>query len=307
MEDSEKRGLGVFARRQQQQQRSMTPPRVIVSRRQQHQRSTIPPRIKVEPPPSPQRKTRRKVSDFMMGVAAALSARKSNDMAQTPIPRHIDISYRDKTDVSAKRRFQVKVPFRLMTILGLVFLILPFLVFLHKELHMHEDQYISHYKSENYAHVNTKDVWDNFKQATTTDDAVQEEVKVNATISKQQIQLEEENPDGFASGVQQEQNRTGTRSDAQENETTKGETQVQEHDLGDSPNADESPQEAGSIALDQGDHNDLSSDKAVVPNLLIEEESVEGSNNDKDEINVDNVETTGIEVDSDASKDISNR
>ena len=102
-------------------------------------------------------------------------------MAQTPIPRHIDISYRDKTDVSAKRRFQVKVPFRLMTILGLVFLLLPFLVFLHKELHMHEDQYISHYKSENYAHVNTKDVWNNFKRATTTDDAVQEEVKVNAT------------------------------------------------------------------------------------------------------------------------------
>lgn len=271
MEDSEKRSRGVFARRQQQQ--PMTPPRVIIE------------------PDSP-RKNRRKVSDFMSGVAAALNARKNNLMGQTPtsIPRHIDISYRDKKDVTAKRRFQVKVPFRLMAILGLVFLLIPFMVFLHKEMHIHEEQYVSHYKSESYANVNTKDVWDKFKKATTTDDGVQEGVKINTTISEQQIQLDQDNSS-------EQHNRNGTISDAHENEAAQGEAQVHE----------DAPQDAGSAPLEQGNQNDLSSENAA-PIPLDKAEFVEGSNNDKNEINDGNVEPIGtVVVDTTASKNIPDR
>ncbi len=243
------------------------------------------------------------MSDFMLGVAAALNARKNNFMGQTPtsIPRHIDISYRDKKDVTAKRRFQVKIPFRLMAILGLVFLLIPFMVFLHKEMHIHEDQYVSHYKSDSYANVNTKDVWDSFKRATTTDDAAQEEVKVNATISEQQIQLDEDS-------TSEQQNRTGTISDAQENETAQGETQVQANDHGNSADSEEPPHDTSFAFLENGNQNDLSLDNAA-PIPLENAEFVEGesSGSDSDENDDGNAEPIGIVVDSTASENVSDR
>jgi len=108
----------------------------------------------------------------MAGVAAGLSSRNNLIATSgTVLPKYLDFSFRDRTDASAKRRFQVKVPCRLMAILALVFLIVPGLVFLHREIHIHEDHYQYHFKQEHYVNVNTKDVWDNFRLVTTDDEA----------------------------------------------------------------------------------------------------------------------------------------
>jgi hypothetical protein len=140
------------------------------------------------------------MSDFLMGVATGLSTRNNNaaGSASAVLPKHVDFSYRDRKDVTAKRRYQVKVPCRLMVILALVFVLFPGLIFIHKELHIHDDYSMTHFKTEKYVNVNTKEVWDSFLVATTTDDidivqhGVTGNVTGNATTSQQQQKIQED-------------------------------------------------------------------------------------------------------------------
>lgn len=74
------------------------------------------------------------------------------------------LDVRDRSDATAKRRFQVRVPCRLVTILALVFLIVPVFIFLHKEAHIHEDHDEAHFKSKNYLNVNARDVFADFSE-----------------------------------------------------------------------------------------------------------------------------------------------
>eukprot|EP00536_Pseudo-nitzschia_multiseries_P006247 jgi/Psemu1/286336/fgenesh1_pg.130_\ len=173
MDESEKnRGRTVFARRQQQQQGISFGSSVNSDPLHDSNHK------------GQQQRTKSKIGDFMIGVAAGFSSRNSLIAAglgqaaasATVLPKHLDFSYRDRTDASAKRRFQVKVPCRLMAILALIFLVVPGLVFFHKEIHIHDDHYQYHFKQQNYINVDTKDVWDNFRLAT-NDEESQEAVE----------------------------------------------------------------------------------------------------------------------------------
>jgi hypothetical protein len=60
------------------------------------------------------------------------------------------------TSATAKKKFQVNVPTRLLAILGLVFLLIPVFVFLYKEAHIHEDHHKAHYHAEKFVNVDSK-------------------------------------------------------------------------------------------------------------------------------------------------------
>jgi hypothetical protein len=66
------------------------------------------------------------------------------------------IKLQRKSDATAKKKFQVNVPTRLLSILGLVFLLIPVLVFLYKEAHIHEDRHKAHYHAEKFVNVDSK-------------------------------------------------------------------------------------------------------------------------------------------------------
>ena len=72
------------------------------------------------------------------------------------------LDVRDRKDASAKRRFRVNIPKKMMVILALVFLIAPLIVFLYKEAHIHENHDESHFKPEKYINVDTHDVMAHF-------------------------------------------------------------------------------------------------------------------------------------------------
>jgi len=142
MDETEKRGRhnNVVARRQQQQQQQQL---------QQHASSFSASLISTALPFNnkiSQQWTKRKLSDHSIAL-----------------PQHLDFSFRDHSDAAAKRRFQVKVPCRLLAVLLLVFLIVPGLIFLQKEMHIHEDHYESHYKTEKYVNVKTEEVFSVWK------------------------------------------------------------------------------------------------------------------------------------------------
>lgn len=267
MEESEKRGRSVFARRQQQQL-------------QQHIAS--PTTTNISSQNKEYRPKRNGVSDFMSGVAAGLTARKNNPSSSVVLPKHLDFSFRDKSDVSAKRRFQVKFPCRLMVVLTLVFLIVPGLIFVHKELHIHEDHFGSHYKTEKYVNVNTKDVWDNFRLVTTNDEIkVQHGVGVNATTSEPQHKLLNDQ-----SGVVTSSNLLNTtvpkleaKNQTNPSSTTVGQVQFS-HDvregetsgLVDTMDHAKDPHDGvNSAPLGHGEHNALSSTDAA-PLPLVEDD-----------------------------------
>ena len=169
MAESEKRSRGVFSRRQQQQN-------VYPSTTSQPQNKTS------------QYRPKRRMSDFMMGVAAGLSSRKNNPtQAGVVLPKHLDFSVRDRSDVTGKRRFQVKLPCRLMVVLTLVFLILPGLIFIQRELHIH-DHNTSHYKTEKFVNVDTKEVWNDFRLATTSEKDVVQQGAGETTTEKDAVQ-----------------------------------------------------------------------------------------------------------------------
>jgi len=262
MDESEKRARSVVARRQQQHHTTPTTNITLQNKTPQHRPNRI-------------------INDFMMVVAAGLSARNSNlnlvsgglGQATTSsgvvLPKHLDFSFRDRSDVTAKRRFQVKVPYGLMIVLALVFLILPGLIFIHKELHIHDEHYQSHFKTEKYINVDTKGVWDNFRLATTTDGIVQHEVGENATTTREQTRIKEEYHSGdFTSDLH---NYTLAKSVAGKNqpnplpstmdhyniiaEFTEGGMNGDEsydHNLA---HDDESSVEVNSASIDQGNHD----------------------------------------------------
>ena len=78
------------------------------------------------------------------------------------IPSIFKIKVQDKSDVSAKKKFQVNVPTRLLAILALVFLVIPVLIFLKKEAHIHERHDEAHFKPEKFVNVDTKDAMKHF-------------------------------------------------------------------------------------------------------------------------------------------------
>lgn len=96
--------------------------------------------------------------------------RKMSDHSIVALPQHLDFSYRDPSDATAKRRFQVKVPTKLLGALALVFILIPGLIFLHKEIHIHEDHYESHFRTEKYIDVNTDEMFSKFRLATNQTD-----------------------------------------------------------------------------------------------------------------------------------------
>ena len=121
------------------------------------------------------------------------------------LPKHLDFSFRDKHDATAKRRYQVKVPCRLMAVLALVFLVVPGFVFLHKELHIHDDHHESHFKAEKYVNVDTKHVWDTFRLATTNQTQTQTAgAGIEETMSQQQTTQDEEKEDHASGGASSE-------------------------------------------------------------------------------------------------------
>ncbi len=59
-----------------------------------------------------------------------------------------------------KRKYRVNVPYRMLTLLATVFLLIPLLVFFYKETHVRKEH--DHYKPEHHINVNTKDVMSQF-------------------------------------------------------------------------------------------------------------------------------------------------
>jgi hypothetical protein len=74
-----------------------------------------------------------------------------------------------------QRKFHVDIPSRLLIVLAMIFLIVPILIFLHKEAHIHEDHHRSHYKTEKFVNVDTESVLSQFRvNITTKEDAIHE-------------------------------------------------------------------------------------------------------------------------------------
>ena len=73
------------------------------------------------------------------------------------IPSVLKFSVRDRKDATAKRRFRVEVPTRMLNYVVLVFFVLPLFLFLYREMHLHNES-DAHFKAEHYIHVDTQDV-----------------------------------------------------------------------------------------------------------------------------------------------------
>jgi hypothetical protein len=124
--------------------------------------------------------------------------RKISDHSIVALPQHLDFSYRDPSDATAKRRFQVKVPTKLLGVLALIFILIPGLIFLHKEIHIHEDHYESHFRTEKYIHVNTDEMFSKFRLATNQTDAT---TTTTSTIQHHHNDEEEKDTSTDASSI----------------------------------------------------------------------------------------------------------
>lgn len=78
------------------------------------------------------------------------------------VPSVFQIKLRDKSDASAKKIFRVNVPVKLLVTLGLVFVLIPVLIFLHKELHIHEDHHQPHFRQQKFVNVDQKQAMAHF-------------------------------------------------------------------------------------------------------------------------------------------------
>mmetsp|Transcript_18541 Transcript_18541/g.45924 ORF Transcript_18541/g.45924 Transcript_18541/m.45924 type:complete len:186 (-) Transcript_18541:68-625(-) len=72
------------------------------------------------------------------------------------VPSMFQIKVRDKNDATAKKKFQVNVPTRMLVVLGLVFVLMPMSVFFYKEKHLHEDHHEPHFKQQKFVNVDKK-------------------------------------------------------------------------------------------------------------------------------------------------------
>lgn len=79
------------------------------------------------------------------------------------VPSMFQIKVRDKSDASAKKKFQVNVPSKMLVVLGLVFLLMPLSVFYYKEKHIHEDHHEAHFKQQKFVNVDKKQALANFR------------------------------------------------------------------------------------------------------------------------------------------------
>lgn len=162
MDESEKRGPRMLARRQQQQAQ-------INQHQQLQKHSSASVSASLFPTTLP----------FYNRISQQRPKRKLSDQTSIGLPEHLDFSFRDFSDATAKRRFQVKVPCRLLLVLILVFLLIPGLIFLYKEFHIHENHFESHYKTEKYINVKTDEVFLSFRQATANQTTA---VHLNGTV-----------------------------------------------------------------------------------------------------------------------------
>jgi hypothetical protein len=85
------------------------------------------------------------------------SASNSAASAISIIPSMLKFNVRDKKDATAKRRFQVAIPTRMLNYVVLVFFVLPLFLFIYKEMHLGNEEH-AHFKAEHYIHVDTQDV-----------------------------------------------------------------------------------------------------------------------------------------------------
>ena len=109
------------------------------------------------------------------------------------LPKNVllkQFNVRDKTDASGKRRlFQVNVPPKLMMLLGLVFLAVPLLLFLYKEVHIHDiDEHHVHFKPEKFLNVDTEDVFSQLRKYNTTTTSTTQEEDAKAKHGKDHYQ-----------------------------------------------------------------------------------------------------------------------
>ena len=73
------------------------------------------------------------------------------------------IKLQDKSDVSAKNKFQDKEPTRMLIILALVFVVVPVLIFLYKEAHIHENHHEATFKTKKFQNLPTS-IFSNFRK-----------------------------------------------------------------------------------------------------------------------------------------------
>jgi hypothetical protein len=113
------------------------------------------------------------MSEFAF-LASSTAATVTNALIQTPRSGQFNIAAellklneRKKDGDSAgahqhgKKRFQVRLPGRLLFVLALIFLVLPILIFLHKEAHIHNHD-SAHYKAEKFINVDTESIFNQF-------------------------------------------------------------------------------------------------------------------------------------------------
>lgn len=65
---------------------------------------------------------------------------------------------------TAKKKFQVNVPTKMLCILGLIFLLMPISVFWYKEKHIHEDHHNPHFRQQKFVNVDQKQALAHFKE-----------------------------------------------------------------------------------------------------------------------------------------------
>lgn len=110
---------------------------------------------------------------------AAPSSKPSRMMAIGSffLPSMFKFRVQDKSDATAKRKYQVNVPTRLLTILGFVFLLIPVLIFLYKEAHINDGKHEAHYHAEKFVNVDKREVMahflDNHTEHSSNDEDVQ--------------------------------------------------------------------------------------------------------------------------------------
>ena len=108
----------------------------------------------------------------------------SNDF----LPEMFEYNVRDHSDASAKRKFRVRVPTRLLRYVVLVFLIGPLVVFVHREGHIHDNSSENHYKAEHFNHVDTKDVLAHLLDKPDQKNEEASAAKTNSTVNIEQAQ-----------------------------------------------------------------------------------------------------------------------
>jgi hypothetical protein len=193
MNQSENRGrtgLGLRRQQQQQQEQQQQQNQQQQNQQQQQQHQQHGPQASTPASELPlhqgQRNAKRKMSDIALFASSTAATVTSAFTHHVPAPRSGQfniaaelLNFQDgkkRDDDSSthhhhhhhhhhgkQKRFQVRLPSRLLIILALIFLVLPVLIFLRKEAHIHEDHHdTAHYKAEKFINVDTESILNQF-------------------------------------------------------------------------------------------------------------------------------------------------